>query len=405
MIPLVSTNPFRVKRKKLFVKQILPYLIYSIRSGLGTVIGALLIVAAAYYGYLLQAEGISYDVRWIALLLIVPVLAWCPIRTYLVEPDLVFLLPAEERMKRGYFREAVRGAWLMQTAAAALIWIALFPVLDRHLPAFTLQTWAGTGAAIVLCKSALLYGSWQRRQWARNAHRIAERAAHPLLAASALAPLAFSFRPSMFFILSVTALYLALLRLPERFPLNWLRLLQDEQRARSRWMHFFSWFVDVETVSGRPERRRWLDRLIRTTAFRKENAYMYLYARVWLRSELWNMVLRLTLIGIVCIAVWNSIWLKAAALVFFCWVTGVQLQALFRHHEHSDWLHVYPLPEELRMRSIGRLIRRVHLASVIACGLALASTAWRFSWLAAAAAVLSWLLMGRAAERRAAMRD
>ena len=256
MIPLATTDPFLVKRKKQFLKKILPYLIYSFRSGLGNVIAALLIVAAAYYGYLLQAEGVGYDIRWIALLLIVPVLAWCPIRTYLEEPDLVFLLPAEERMQRGYFREAVRGAWLVQSAAAILIWLALLPVLDRHLPAFTLRTWAGTGAAILLCKSALLYGTWQRRQWVRNAHRIAERAAHPLLAAAALAPLAFSFWPSMCFILSVTALYMALLRLPERFPLNWLRLLQDEQRPRSRWMHFFSWFVDVETVSGRPERRR-----------------------------------------------------------------------------------------------------------------------------------------------------
>jgi ABC-2 type transport system permease protein len=405
MNPTASLDRLRMQRRRRDRQKTLPYVVYSIRSGLGTVIALLLIVGAAYYTYLLQTDDAGYDVRWIALALIVPALAWCPIRTYLEEPDLVFLLPAEERMKRGYFREAVRAAWIGQSAVAALIWIALLPVLARHWPGYSFAAWAGIGLAMLAGKSALLYGAWQRRQWAGRIPRIAERAARPLLAAAAPAPLAYSLWPSMLFFLSAVALYLALLRVPERYPLHWLRLLEDERRARARRMQFFSWFVDVETAGGRTERRRLLDRLMPKTPFRRENAYVYLYTRVLLRSELWSMLLRLTGIGVVCIAVWSSVWLKAVTLVLMCWVTGVQLQALVRHHEHSDWLHVYPLPESLRVQAIGRVIRRVHLAAVVACGLALAVTAWPYGWLGAAAAGLSWLWMGRAVQRRAAERE
>ena len=395
----------RKERRQAFFQEIAPYLRYAVRSGLGTLILILLIVAAACYTYLLQTEETGVDVRWIAFVLMVPLLALRPVRTYLKQPDILFALPAEGRMKREYFRGALRSSWISQSAAVAVLWGILLPLLARHVPGYSVAYWLQSGIALIGIKTVLLAGRWTGSQWVQPSWRRAERAACWLLAAAALLPLGFPEPAAWVLLTALACLYAVLLRVPERFAVNWLQLLEEEERTRSRWLHFFSWFVDVESVSGRPERRRWLDPLARRIPYGKEHSYEYLYMRVFLRSELWSMVFRLTIAGILFVAVWDSVWLKAFSFLFFAWVTGVQLSALYQHHVHSDWLHVYPLPEGLREQSIGRLIRRIHLAVVICLGAALVLAAWQWSWLAAAGVLLSWLLLGKQAKRMASLPD
>lgn len=398
----VSLASLHKERRQAFLKEIQPYISYAIRSGLGTVIAILLLVSTAYYAYILQADELGYDIRWLAVVLIFPFFILSPIRTYVKQADLLFLLPAESRAIPLFFQPAYRTAWYTQSVMLSLVWLLLVPLLHRHSEgglqhlSAALLFW---GAWFVY-KGLLLYGRWQSSQWSRDALRKVEVLSRIVMGAVALLLLWYPTLPAFFLYAALAGLYLILIRLPERFRIHWIRLQQEEQRARARWLHFFSWFVDVDTITGRPERRRGLDVLLGWIRFRRESAYLYLYARVCLRTELWSMVYRLTLVGILLVVFLSNPWWKVGSFVFFSWVTGVQLRALYRHHTHTDWLHVYPLPAGLRERSIGKLILYIHLGILLGLGIALATTEWSWSWVIVVALGVSW-----AVHRRLSVQD
>lgn len=396
-----SLASLRKERRQAFLKEIQPYISYAVRSGLGTVIGIILLVSTAYYAYVLQVGELGYDIRWIAAVLLYPFFILSPIRTYGKQADLLFLLPAESWAIPLFFKPAYLAAWSTQSVALSLVWLILVPLLHRHSEgglqhlSAALLLWG----AWLLSKGLLLYGRWQSSQWSRGALRRVEVLSRPVMGAAALLLLWVPTLPAILLYAALAGLYLLLVRLPERFRIHWTQLQQEEQRARARWLHFFSWFVDVDTITGRPERRRALDVLLGWIRFRRESAYLYLYARVCLRTELWSMVYRLTLVGVLLVVFLSNPWWKVGSYVFFSGVTGVQLRALYRHHTHTDWLHVYPLPVGLRERSIGKLVLYIHLGILLGLGAALATTQWSWSWIVALTLGVSWVVHRRLASR------
>ena len=90
--------------------------------------------------------------------------------------------------------------------------------------------------------------------------------------------------------------WLAAVHFVSKYVIGWDYLITKENQQQARLYAFFSWFVDVPQMGTRIARRSWISGLTRFIPFRQDAAYLYLYMKTLLRTELFAIVLRLTLI-------------------------------------------------------------------------------------------------------------
>lgn len=391
----ISPNPLLKlwsKRVGAFWREAAPYFSYVARGGFVGFLFLLVIVGGFGYRIFLQQVPSDFPFLAVAVVLLTPHLAMGRVRTFLQQADIVYWLPFEARMTP-YFRLSALYSFIPQWLRASAVVIVLWPLYAKlyggsggvQAGAFLL-VWG----AVTLLKALNLYGDWQQNRMVWIQHRVAYGLIR--FAATAVSVLALFWNPtwkSLVFIgLACLAFSLAL-RLPPRLNVAWERLMVYEERSRSRYYRFFSWFADVPQLPANVKRRTWLVALIPKLKFRQDRAYLFLYIKTLIRTELLSMVLRLTLIGAIAVVVFDTGWMQGIVYVLFLYFTGIQLSALEREHRYMFWMQLYPIPETLRRRSILRVTYAAHLTVAIMMFVPLALTAaspvvWLLSLLAGA---------------------
>lgn len=354
------------KRTKDFLLEIRPYVGYALQSV--SLVVLLLMLAGTYvYGKMLAQAPPGFPFREIVGLVLLPVTAVSPIRTYIREADTVFWLPLENEIARGYMTRAVNASFAVQAFMLLAVWLAVWP-------AFAFAAGAKPGFLHVLLvlfvlKRMLLQGHWTELKLTVRS-QIALLALLRWLLAGVCLYMLLMLRPG-FGTLLVTAtllVYFGLIRLLDEKKLNWLRLVEAERRHKRMIFRLLNQFIDVSELQGRPRSVHAPRKLIRGLAgfrFDAPHTYRFLYIHVWLRSELFGMTLRLT--GLGCILVSFSGGVAVPVIVFFLFaaLTGLQLKELAKAYRHSDWSFIYPLPAELRGQSAQTVVRRIHAAAVV----------------------------------------
>lgn len=345
-------------------KEQLPNFVYAIRSGLGAAILLLFLVGTYFYAKLLDSPPLSFSIVPIAIVVLLPFIAHSPVRTMLREADTIFLLPNETELNP-YFHIGKRMAFLQQAILVIAVWFVGWP-LYRIVEQAEMVTFYINAASLVGLKLFTLIAGWKERQlrdapW-RNIFALLRWA----MTAFMLFTL-FQFQAiyAIPFIVLLMALYAALLRFPIAYRLHWNELIEREQATRGRVSRFLAWFVDVPSISNRPRRRAWLDRLPKAVPFSADHSYTYLYFVIFLRSEWFIIAARLSIFGALIIALLQDDAVKASVFIAIGWLTAVQLSALDQAHKHSDWFHVYPLPSQLRADSLVRLNFVVHVVGML----------------------------------------
>lgn len=368
------------QRCRAFWLEVAPYIRYVISGGLGVFIVLFFTVGGYFYATMLQQVTPQFPAATVGMALLVGFIGWSSIRTYLQKPDQVFLVPVEHQMD-SYIKRAVQYSVIIHVIPFTLILLIYWPVYERATGAS-----GGVFLFIWFCLLAIkltnLRGGWVEQQM-RETHIKRSYAIARWVISALLIWLIFAYpvwKAGLLIFFTLLALLVSL-GLAARLPFHWERLIAWEQQHRSRIYMFLSGFADVEQLPQQVRKRTWLARLSQWIPFRRESAYTYLYFKTWLRSDLFTVVWRLTLIGIIVIALSSIWWVKIVGLSAILFLVGVQLSTLRRTHQHAIWLHVYPLPETSRLHSIARLSASLHFMVLILLLLPLFLTSIEIKWL------------------------
>lgn len=366
----MDLNKLLQDRRASFWKQILPYLGYVLQSGLAAVFAFIMIAFAAWYTSLLQNVPADLPIRWIMLLVLIPV-AYSSYRTYLTDADIVFLRPQEHRMKV-YFRSVHTRGVSYKAVGMLLLLMLLWPLYVRSEAeprALILSV-----VLLLLLKGLSGYGGWQELRIVSSSLRRLFGMGRWVLAVLILG--AWWWYPplrSLPFIVLITVLYLFLLRLPIKHPVSWELLIAQEKSNGGRLMRVLSWFVDVPALGQQITARSWLSWLGAGLGWNRTNAYRYLLTKTFTRTEAAGIVIRLLVLGLLLVGFTASGWIGSLLYLLFLLLIGLQITSLRRSHQDSLWLQLYPITSEQRKQAFLGFITRMILPIVILLWLPLLS--------------------------------
>lgn len=120
------------QRRTGFWNEILPYLGYVIQSGVAMVFLFLVIAFSAWYTSFVQNIPAEFPIRWIALLLLAPLVMFSSYRTYLLPADIVFLRPQEYRMQE-YLKNSFARGIIYKSLGLLLVFVTLWPSMSEQI--------------------------------------------------------------------------------------------------------------------------------------------------------------------------------------------------------------------------------------------------------------------------------
>jgi ABC-2 type transport system permease protein len=350
-----NTHALWKQRFQHYMKESMGYWQYAARSNFIGFLLFLVIVSSYYYAKTLQRLPTDYPYLWIVLLVLVPLIASSSIRTLTRSADRMFLLRIEHEMGT-YFRNSVLYSLSLQGVWLFLAWVTLRP-LYKHCLGSEAQPFLLIFALLLLLKVANLLASWQEGRFASERTRLLS-VLFRWIASIALITIQFhhsSLWASLAALLLVFV-WLVTFRSVAKYVIGWDYLIAKEKQQQARLYAFFNWFVDVPQLPTRIARRGWISGLTRTIPFRQDSAFLYLYMKTLLRTELFAIVLRLTVIGLLAIIVADSVTARSVILLIALVISMVQLTSLERAHRYTFWLDMYPLEPQAKAGSLAYII-------------------------------------------------
>ncbi|MGB8954810.1 MAG: ABC transporter permease, partial [Tumebacillaceae bacterium] len=331
----------------------------------GVFVGALILMVLAVLGYQKLVAWMPADFpSALAMAAIVSLgLTKGGVRTFLKEPDLVFLLPAESRMNR-YFRQAMLYSMFYQCVQMLYLVGVFYPLFLQFI---------GTPRLFwVIMLTALMLKAWNvAAQWhellygrARWVFILLRYGLNVLLLQFVMIDGYFDF----FRLSGVLIIWIWLLRYkitPHQYP--WMKLVAIEQRTVATYYAWANFFIDIPQVKDQVRPRKWLSEQIAKLPGDKRYPYLYLFTRTFIRhSEYFGIFIRLTIfIGIALFFITNY-WLALVVYLVGLYMMGIQLPNISAERRYPDLIRIYPLTEEDKVHSFSLLaLRLLRLQSLL----------------------------------------
>ncbi|GAA0490827.1 ABC transporter permease EcsB [Salinibacillus aidingensis] len=354
----------------------------------------LFFIAAFAYFYQQWLENLpeNFPVAWIMGIVLGLLVTHSQVRTLLQEADTVFLLPAEHKMG-SYFRKAFWYSFFTQLYSLALGYAALSPL---YLTAYSDRggEWLIYLAVILIILKVwnLLLGWWllkERDVQYRWMDTILRAVLNILIVCFFIQGDAILYVSMMTIIL--TGYFLLLYQVyRKKQGVAWDLLIEKEEASMQAFYRLANMFTDVPHLKKKAKKRHSLVRmLIQPVPFEQRETFTYLYRITFVRSsDYLGMYVRLLLIAAFFIFWIPIIWFKLVFALLFIYLSGFQLITLWNHHKTIDWLDLYPIPKEVRKRSLQQFLRFVMLIKTFILGFLML---WAASW---QEMILFWALGG-----------
>ncbi|WP_168122771.1 ABC transporter permease [Paenibacillus sp. HB172176] len=362
-------------RARSFRKETIPYFRYMGQSGFPSFLSLLFIASAIGYFKLIRDLPAHFPIAAVGIVVLTLVMGWSPLRTYLTQADIVYLMPREHGMGE-YIRLSYRRSLFFNGLIAAAVLLLYLPIYVQGDA--NINPWL-----LALGVTALQFGNaalgWQERKLAWSGRRRINRLLRWMLTAASLAAwlLCVWWQASLFMLLCGLLAY-SVNRATKKQAFPWYRLIQEEERIRKAYYVFFGMFIDVPILSATVSRRSYLAWMLPRIGFGRRNTYVYLFAASLFRTEIAGILIRILLLGAL-VTYWSADALTwdgwAAALVYglFSSIYSLQLGGLRQVHRFSVWKHVYPLPGDELVRQYIRVDRSALLIGLLPLWLAAAA--------------------------------
>lgn len=288
------------------------------------------------------------------------------IHTFLKDPDLVFLLPLEEKLKP-YIKKSFLYSIVLESYFLLLVFGVSVPLFFTLTDA-TLQTLISVLLLLLGMKSWNLWMTWLINFYTDKKVRLVDWWVR-LALNFGLLYLVFS-EASLLFIGVVVVIMLLLLayfhNATKKMNWKWDLLIENETKRMQLFYRVANLFVDVPGLKDKVTRRKWLDVFLSLTPYAKDKAFNYLYLRTFLRSgDYFGLYLRLLIIGAVLLVTLPAGYATYLVPVLVLYLTGFQLIPMWRHHYNKLWLSIYPVQEKHRILAFTNMITVILISQTI----------------------------------------
>lgn len=288
------------------------------------------------------------------------------IHTFLKDPDLVFLLPLEEKLKP-YIKKSFLYSIVLESYFLLLVFGVSVPLFFTLTDA-TFQTLMFVLLLLLGMKSWNLWMTWLINFYTDKKVRLVDWWIR-LALNFGLLYLVFS-EASLLFIGVVVVIMLLLLayfqNATKKMNWKWDLLIENEIKRMQLFYRVANLFVDVPGLKEKVTRRKWLDVVLMWTPYAKDKPFDYLYLRTFLRSgDYFGLYLRLLIIGAVLLLTLPVGYATYLVPVLVLYLTGFQLIPMWRHHYNKLWLSIYPVQEKHRMLAFTKMITVILISQTI----------------------------------------
>lgn len=362
------------KRRQSFNKEALGYWLYVLRSNFVGYVFLLLIGGIYYYVKVLDELPRDYPYWWVAMLVLVPLLAMGSIRTFLVQPDRMFLLPLEGHLN-GYFQAAIKHTMLVHACITTFGLLVIWP-LYLHCEGTEAQPlWLVLGL-IWLTKWAALLANWQESRMVSKQSRMISVLFRWSIAL-AIVPLALinGVMWAALLLLLAIILWIIIIRMVPKHTTGWEILIEREQATRRRYYRFFAMFVDVTPLPVTVRRRGLASLVTRLYKFNASNTHLYLFTKTWFRTDLFSMFARTTLVTLFITFFVSSDSARVIIVLIGIIISALQLSTLRDAHKYTFWLQMYPIDPVQQVGGILQIMKSAIAAQSLLFGLTLLLTA------------------------------
>ncbi|MGM8366324.1 ABC transporter permease [Virgibacillus sp. W0181] len=351
---MFDAHNFFKQRLSAHVKETSRYLRYMFNGHIAVAMIFLISALAVYYQQWLMQLPDNFPTAIVIGIIFGLIVSYNPVRTLLKEPDLVFIIVAEQRMG-AYFRNALLYGFIVQLYLLLLVAAALGPLYFHTFSSRSGSVYLWTLLLLLLFKIGNLFMNWNMLK-VRDANSRRIDIVVRVLVNSVLfyfilkADLVFAGITSVIFVLLF--LYTATIA-RKQAGVDWNLLVEKDQIRMQFFYRLASMFAEVPHLKIRIKKRRWLAGLLgRNVKFSRQNTYDYLYRLTFIRSgDYLGMYLRLIIIGGVLIYIVPMDWLKLVFAILFIYLSSFQLTTLYTHHRTVIWIDLYPVEEKDRLRA------------------------------------------------------
>ncbi|KAA0547533.1 ABC transporter permease [Bacillus sp. BGMRC 2118] len=349
------------KRFSEFIKEKSRYIRYMFNDHLMIVLLIALSAGALYYKQWLSQLPDGFPFEWIMGIFLGLIVTMSSVRTFLKEPDLVFLLPVEHKMsvffQRGFFYSLI--------VHSLTLFIAFLPFIPMY-KRFTDSV--GTDYIVILLILLVVKGwnlllSQKMFYFIEDSARILDKIIRLVFTISFLV-LLFGDAPFVYLLVLIIIALLWLIAFyvitKDKYMLKWEVLIKEEVKLSNRFYRIANLFIDVPHLRNEVKPRRWLNFLSNSIPFQKEKVFTFLFTKTFIRSgEYLGLYVRLIFIaGFLVIGI-DFPYAGLVIIPFFIYLSGLQLMALYKEHDQKLWIDLYPVSDGQRLQSFLDLLWRL----------------------------------------------
>ncbi|HEU5140982.1 MAG TPA: ABC transporter permease [Bacillales bacterium] len=330
------------------------------------------ILGAYYYSIFLDWLSPSFPSALVFALIMTLLLVRSPIRTFLKEADLVFLLPLEKRME-GYFRKSTLYSFLLQSFTIVFVLFILSPFyfdrIDERAGMFVL-----TIIVILAVKYWNVMASWSEMYLRAGQTRwlsVLLRAVVTFVFTFLL------FRHAGIYFLAVLGLVMVFLSwvyfrpMAQKRTLKWERLLEVEESRLTAFYRMANLFTEVPKLKNRVKPRLWLSSAL-AFPFRRRSVFTAFYYKTFVRAnDFFGTYMRLLVVGILVLLFLPQGWGQLLVFLLVLYISGMQLYTIWGHRTGGNWEALYPIPDGVREQSFLNVVLVLMLVKTVFFGAAL----------------------------------
>ncbi|MCR1834629.1 ABC transporter permease [Oceanobacillus caeni] len=374
---MFDSHLFYKRRLSAHIKELGRYLRYILNGHMVIVLFFLISTLAVYYRQALDDLPSNFPTALVIGVLFGLVSSYSPVRTLLKEPDLVFIITAEDKMS-AYFRNTLIYSFVIQLYLILLIAAALGPLFFASYPERTGSIYLLTLLVLLIIKIGNLFANWWMLKVRDKNIRLLDAFVRIILNITIFY---FVIRGDVMFAGITTFIFVIIFLYDyyyskKQIGINWELLIEKDQHRLQAFYRFANMFADVPHLKVRVKKRQWLVRLVTNSVpFHNKNSYDYLSRITFVRSgEYIGMYFRLLVIGGLFIFFVPNMWLKVILSILFLYLSTFQMMTLYHHHRVNIWLDLYPVEMSERKRAIMKILYQLSIVQTILFALVIVLT-------------------------------
>lgn len=356
-----------VERFKAHLKLLNRYLRYIFNGHFMIALLFMIVVGAVYYKKWIDTLSPDFPTALVIAVIFGILVTYNPLQLFLKEPDKVFLIVKEEKM-RAYFRYGLLYNYVFQLYVVALViavvsplYTTMFAVGSKHVLFLTI--------VILILKAWNMLIHFDMMKVRSSRLRLLDKIFRMLISMSIFYFLVMSdfvfagITTGLFFVLFVNNYLLS----RKQNGLAWDILIENDGHRLSNFYRLVSMFANVPQLKARLKKRRLLASILnKFISFTHQASYDYLYRLTFIRSgDYLNMYVRLIIIGGIMIFFIPNVALKIALGLLFIYMTNFQMVTLFHHYRMMIWLDIYPVKDGQRKDAFIRFMVQLTLLQTV----------------------------------------